>query len=202
MNLFLSKQKLKFNKIKKLVETPMVASIEHQEFFERSKKFFEDKDLENALEHYEKALERIDRTKSKNKTEYIQFLDSILKFCRENNLPEQEALVLRALGRTYSVFKQHAESMKCHYQSLKIQKKLGKKVETAEGLVFLAEDLEVSGNYEKSVQIFQEASEIFQDLGKLRKIKDITKEINRLKEFSKEMVEDEYYLNKFQVDKY
>jgi len=180
----------------------MVASIEHQEFFERSKKFFEDKDIENTLDHYEKALERIDRTKSKNKTKYIQFLDSILKFCRENNLPEQEALVLRALGRTYSVFKQHAESMKCHYQSLKIQKKLGKKVEIAEGLVFLAEDLEVSGNYEKSIQIFQEASEIFQALGKLRKIKDITKEINRLKEFSKEMVEDEYYLNKFQVDKY
>jgi len=180
----------------------MVTSIEHQELFERSKKFFEDKDIENTLDHYEKALERIDRTKLKNKTEYIQFLDSILKFCRENNLPEQEALVLRALGRTYSVFKQHVESMKCHYQSLKIQKKLGKKVETAEGLVFLAEDLEVSGNYEKSIQIFQEASEIFEDLGKLRKINDITKEINRLKEFSKEMVEDEYYLNKFQVDKY
>lgn len=202
MNLFLSKYKLKFAKSKNVVETPMVTSIEHQELFERSKKFFEDKDIENTLDHYEKALERIDRTKLKNKTEYIQFLDSILKFCRENNLPEQEALVLRALGRTYSVFKQHVESMKCHYQSLKIQKKLGKKVETAEGLVFLAEDLEVSGNYEKSIQIFQEASEIFEDLGKLRKINDITKEINRLKEFSKEMVEDEYYLNKFQVDKY
>ena len=180
----------------------MVTSIEHQELFERSKIFFEDKNLEKALHNYELALERIDRTKLKNKTEYIQFLDSILKFCRENNLPEQEALVLRALGRTYSVFKQHAESMKCHYQSLKIQKKLGKKVETAEGLVFLAEDLEVSGNYEKSVQIFQEASEIFQDLGKLKKINDITKEINRLKEFSKEMVEDEYYLNRFHVEKY
>jgi len=202
LNLFLSKYKLKFAKSKNVVETPMVTSIEHQELFERSKKFFEDKDIENTLDHYEKALERIDRTKLKNKTEYIQFLDSILKFCRENNLPEQEALVLRALGRTYSVFKQHVESMKCHYQSLKIQKKLGKKVETAEGLVFLAEDLEVSGNYEKSIQIFQEASEIFEDLGKLRKINDITKEINRLKEFSKEMVEDEYYLNKFQVDKY
>ncbi|MFX0081943.1 MAG: tetratricopeptide repeat protein [Candidatus Hodarchaeota archaeon] len=180
----------------------MVASIEHQELFERSKKFFEEKDIENTLDHYERALERIDRTKLKNKTEYIQFLDSILKFCRENNLPEQEALVLRALGRTYSVFRQYAESMKCHYQSLKIQKRLGKKVETAEGLVFLAEDLEVSGDYDKSVKTFQEASEIFKDLGKLRKVKDITKEINRLKEFSKEMVEDEYYLNKFHVDKY
>jgi len=109
---------------------------------------------------------------------------------------------LRALGRTYSIFKNHAESMKCHYQSLKIQKKLGKKVETAEGLVFLAEDLEISGNYDKSVEAFKEASEIFQDLGKLRKVKEISKEIGRLGEFSKEMVEDEYLLHKFNVDKY
>jgi len=180
----------------------MVASIEHEELFERSKKFFEDKDIDNTLDHYKKAMERIDRTKLKNKSDYIQFLQAILQYCQENNLPEQEALVLRALGRTYSLFKQHAESMKYHYQSLKIQKKLGKKVETAEGLVFLAEDLEVSGNYDKSIEVFQEATEIFRDLGKLRNIKDITKEINRLKEFSKEMVEDEYLLHKFNVDKY
>ena len=66
--------------------------------------------------------------------------------------------------------------MKYHYQSLKIQKKLGKKVETAEGLVFLAEDLEISGNYDKSIEAFIEASEIFRELGKLRNVKDITKE--------------------------
>ncbi|MHA2037767.1 MAG: tetratricopeptide repeat protein [Promethearchaeota archaeon] len=180
----------------------MVASIEHEELFERSKKFFQDKDIDNTLDHYEKAMERIDRTKLKNKSDYLQFLQTILQYCQENNLPEQEALVLRALGRTYSLFKQHAESMKYHYQSLKIQKKLGKKVETAEGLVFLAEDLEVSGNYDKSIETFEEASEIFQDLGKLRNVKDITKEITRLKEFSKEMVEEEYTLHKFHVDKY
>lgn len=180
----------------------MVASMNHTELFEKSKKFFEDKDIDNTLLNYERAIERLDRTQLKNKTEYIQFLQSILKHCIENNLPEQEALVLRALGRTYSLFKQHAEAMKCHYQSLKIQKKLGKKLETAEGLVFLAEDLEVSGNFDKSVTIFEEASEVFQDLGKLRKVKEIKKEIDRLREFSKEMVEDEYYLNKFQVDKY
>ncbi|MFX1376617.1 MAG: tetratricopeptide repeat protein [Promethearchaeota archaeon] len=180
----------------------MVASIDHQGLYEKSKKFFEDKDIDNTIDHYEKALERLDRTKITNKSEYIKFLESILEHCKVNNLPEQEALVLRALGRTYSIFKQHAESMKYHYQSLKIQKKLGKKVETAEGLVFLAEDLEVSGNYDRSIETFQEASEIFKDLGKLRKVKDITREINRLKEFSKEMVEDEYYLHKFNVDKY
>ncbi|MHA2280351.1 MAG: tetratricopeptide repeat protein [Promethearchaeota archaeon] len=180
----------------------MVASIEHEELFEKSKKFFEEKDIENTLDHYEKAIERIDRSKLKNKSDYINFLQGILQYCQENNLPEQEALVLRALGRTYSLFKQHVESMKYHYQSLKIQKKLGKKAETAEGLVFLAEDLEVSGNYDKSIEAFQEATEIFEDLGKLRKIKDITKEINRLKEFSEEMVEDEYLLHKFNVDKY
>ncbi|MHA1932365.1 MAG: tetratricopeptide repeat protein, partial [Promethearchaeota archaeon] len=180
----------------------MVASIQHEELFEKSKKFFEDKDIENTLDHYEKAIERIDRTKLSNKSDYLQFLQAVLQHCKDNNLPEQEALALRALGRTYSLFKHHVESMKYHYQSLKIQKKLGKKIETAEGLVFLAEDLEVSGNYDKSIEAFQEATEIFQDLGKLRNIKDITKEINRLKEFSKEMVEDEYMLKQFHVDNY
>ncbi|MHA2393532.1 MAG: tetratricopeptide repeat protein [Promethearchaeota archaeon] len=180
----------------------MVAIMNHNELFEKSKEFFEDRDILNTLDHYEKAMERIDRTKLKKKSDYIQFLQSILNYCRENNLPEQEALVLRALGRTYSLFKQHAEAMKFHYQSLKIQKKLGKRVETAEGLVFLAEDLEVSGNYDESVKIFKEASEMFQELGKLRNVKEIKKEIDRLNEFSKEMVEDEYFLNKFHVDNY
>ena len=180
----------------------MVASINHTEFFEKSRKFFENGDILNTLENYQKAMERIDRTHIQNKTEYIQFLESILNHCRDNNLPEEEALVLRALGRTHSVFKQHAESMKYHYLSLKIQKKLGKKFETAEGLVFLAEDLEVSGNFDKSIEIFKEAEEIFQDLGKLKNVKEIKKELSRLQEFSREMVEDEYMLQKFNVDKY
>ncbi|MFW9988049.1 MAG: hypothetical protein ACFFC3_05285 [Candidatus Odinarchaeota archaeon] len=180
----------------------MVASIDHTELFEKSRKFFEDGDIFNTLESYERAMERIDRTKIKNKQEYIQFLESILKHCRENNLPEQEALVLRALGRTYSIFKQYPESMKSHYQSLKIQKKLGKKLETAEGLVFLAEDLEVSGNFDKTIQTFREASELFQEMGKLRKVKEIKKEISRLEDFSREMVEDEYIMHKFNIDKY
>ncbi|MFX1418036.1 MAG: hypothetical protein ACFE9N_03850 [Promethearchaeota archaeon] len=180
----------------------MVASIDHTELFEKSRKFFEDGDIVNTIDNYEKAMERIDRNQIKNKPEYIQFLESILKHCRENNLPEEEALVLRALGRTYSLFKQYPESMKYHYQSLKIQKRLGKKLETAEGLVFLAEDLEVSGNFDNCIKTFQEASEVFQDLGKLRRVKEIKKEISRLKEFSREMVEDEYILHKFNVDKY
>ncbi len=180
----------------------MVAIINHVDLLEKSKKCFEDRDIPNTLDNFEKAIDRIDRTKITNKSDYIQFLQSVLSYCQENDLHEQEALVLRALGRTYSIFKHHAESMKCHYQSLKIQKRLGKKVETAEGLVFLAEDLEVSGNYENSIEVFEEATEIFRDLGKLRKIDDITREITRLKEFSKEMVEDEYMLNKFHVDNY
>ena len=180
----------------------MVAIKDHDDLIEKSKNCFEDRDIPNTIDNYEKAMERIDRTKLTNKSDYFQFLQSVLRYCQENDLHEEEALVLRALGRTYSIFKHHAESMKYHYQSLKIQKKLGKKVETAEGLVFLAEDLEVSGNYDKSVETFQEASEVFQDLGKLRRVKDIIKEVTRLKEFSKEMVEDEYMLNKFQVDKY
>jgi tetratricopeptide (TPR) repeat protein len=180
----------------------MVASIDHVELFEKSKKLFEDGDVKNTLENYEKAMERIDRSQIKNKQEYLQFLESILNHCKEHNLSEEEALVLRALGRTYSLFKQYPESMKYHYQSLKIQKKLGKKLETAEGLVFFAEDLEVSGNFDKCVEVFHEALEVYQDLGKLRKVKEIKKEITRLEEFSKEMVTDEYLLNKFNVDKY
>ncbi|MFX1306128.1 MAG: tetratricopeptide repeat protein [Promethearchaeota archaeon] len=180
----------------------MVASIDHTELFEKSKKLFESGDILNTLDNFEKAMERIDRTQIKNKLEYIQFLESILNHCRENNLPEEEALVLRALGRTYSIFKQYPESMKYHYQSLKIQKRLGKKLDTAEGLVYLAEDMEVSGNFDKTIETFKEALELFQELGKLRKVKEINKEIARIKEFSKEMVEDEYYMNKFHIDKY
>ena len=180
----------------------MVASIDHTELFEKSKKLFEDGDIVSTLENFGKAMERIDRSKIKNNQDYIQFLESILNHCRENNLPEEEALVLRAMGRTYSLFKQYPESMKYHYQSLKIQKKLGKKLETAEGLVFFAEDLEVSGNFDKCIEAFQEASEVFQELGKLKRVKEIKREIARLEEFSKEMLDDEYLLHKFNVDKY
>ncbi len=180
----------------------MVASINHTEFFEKSKKFFESGDILNTLKNFQKAMEHVDRAHFKNKSKYLQFLEDILTHCRENNLPEEEALVLRTLGITYSIFKQYAESMKYHYQSLKIQKKLGKKLETAEGLVFLAEDLEVSGNYDKCIQIFQESSDLYQELGKIRNVKEIKKEITRLEAFSKEMVEDEYILQKFNVDKY
>lgn len=180
----------------------MVVSIDHTEFFEKSKKFFEAEDITNSLENYEKAMEHVDRSHIKNKNEYIQFLLSVLKHCEENKLKEQEAMVLRALARTYSIFKQHAKSMKYHYKSLKIQKKLGRKKETAEGLVFLAEDLEVSGNLDKIIATFQEASDIFQELGKLKKVEEIKKQISRLQEFSKEIVEDEYIMNKFHVDNY
>ena len=180
----------------------MVASLDYNELFQQSKKFFEGEDITNSLESFQKAMEHIDRSRVKNKSEYIQFLQSVLKHCQDKNLLEQEALVLRALGRTFSIFKQHAESMKYHYKSLKIQKKLGKKQETAEGLVFLAEDLEVSGNFDKIISTFQEASEIYQELGELKKVTWIQKELSRLQEFSKEMVEDEFLLNKFQIDKY
>ena len=67
----------------------MVASINHTELFEKSKKLFEDGDILNTIENYEKAMERIDRSQIKNKTEYIQFLESILNHCIDNNLPEE-----------------------------------------------------------------------------------------------------------------
>lgn len=177
----------------------MVATVED---FERSKEFFESGDILNTIESYEKAINQIERTKAINKEELINFLNKILKHCQENNLQNEEAMVLRALGRTYTKFKQYPLGLKYSYQSLKIQKKLGKKLDIAESLVFLAEDLEVSSNYDECVKTFSEAAEIYRELGKLRKEKEVKKEISRLKEFLKEMTEDEYLLHKFNIDKY
>jgi hypothetical protein len=94
------------------------------------------------------------------------------------------------------------EGLKFSYQALKIQKKIGKKLDVAESLVFLAEDLEISGNYEESLRMFTEAAEVFHEMGELRKEEDVLKEIQRLKAFSEQMVEDEYIRNKFHVDNY
>jgi tetratricopeptide (TPR) repeat protein len=172
----------------------------NNEFFEKSKKFYEDGDLSNALDYYEKALSYIDTTKEKSS--YIQFLEKILHHCKENELIEEEAIALRSLGRTHSIFKNYVESLNYHRESLKLQRKLGRKRDVAEGLLYLAEDLEVSGNYEECINAFKTASEIFRELGKLRICKDIEKEVFRLNEFSKEIFEDEYLMSKFHVDKY
>ncbi len=177
----------------------MVATVED---FEKSKEFFESGDILNTIESYEKAINQIERTKAINEEELINFLNKILKHCQENNLKNEEAMVLRALGRTYTKFKQYPLGLKYSYQSLKIQKKLGKKLDIAESLVFLAEDLEVSSNYNECVKTFSEAAEIYRELGKLRKEKEVQKEISRLKEFLKEMTEDEYLLHKFNIDKF
>ncbi len=99
----------------------MVASLNHTEFFEKSKKFFEAEDIINSLENYKKVMEHFGRSDIKNKDEYIQFLLAVLKHCEENKKPELEDIALRALGRTYSFFKLHAERMKYHFKSLKIQ---------------------------------------------------------------------------------
>ena len=177
----------------------MVATVDN---FERSKELFESGDITSTIESYEKAIEHIDRSKPKQKDEFIQFLNRLLKYCQENNLLSEEAMVLRAIGRTYSKFREHAEGLKYSYQALKIQKKLGKKLDIAQSLEFLAEDLEVPGRYDDCIKHFTEAAEIYHELGKLRKEKEIRKEISRLKQFSKEILEDEYILHKFNIDKY
>jgi tetratricopeptide (TPR) repeat protein len=177
-----------------------MVAIMNNEFFEKSKKFYEDGDLSNALDYYEKALSNIDI--SKEKSVYIQFLEMILNYCKENDLVELQAIALRSLGRTHSIFKNYVESLNYHRESLKIQRKLGRKNDVAEGLLYLAEDLEVSGNYEECIKVFKSASEIFRELGKLRICKEIEKEVSRLNEFSKQIVEDEYLMSKFHVDKF
>ncbi|MHA1669272.1 MAG: tetratricopeptide repeat protein [Promethearchaeota archaeon] len=176
----------------------MVAEID---YFQKSKVFFKQGDISATLESYEKVIEHL-HNKKEHKKEIIEFLSKILSYCQENNLIMEEATVLRALGRTHSKFKNHIEGLKFSYRALKIQKKLGKKQDVAESLEFLAEDLEISGNYDESVKIFNEAGEIYKELGELRKAKDIEKEISRIKAFSENILEDEYLMNKFNVDKY
>ncbi|TFF84492.1 MAG: tetratricopeptide repeat protein [Promethearchaeota archaeon] len=177
----------------------MVATADN---FERSKEFFDSGDILNTLESFNKVIENIDRSQTKRKKELILFLQSLLKHCQDNNLKSEEAMVLRALGRTHAKFREHAEGLKYSYQALKIQKKLGKKLDVAEGLEFLAEDLQISGNYDKCIESFNEAAEIYRELGKLRREKDIKKKISELKQFSKDIVEDEYFLHKFNIDKF
>jgi len=177
----------------------MVATVQE---FEKSKEFFQMGDISNTLDSYEKVIEQIDRSNSSNKTELITFLEKILRYTRDNDLKLEEAMVLRAMGRTYTKFRNHVEGLKYSYQALKIQRKIGKKLDIAESLAFLAEDLEVSGNFDDCIKTYNEAAEIYHELGKLRKEKDIKKEVLRLKSFSKNIYEDEYLRNKFQVDKY
>ncbi|MFX0009299.1 MAG: tetratricopeptide repeat protein [Candidatus Hermodarchaeota archaeon] len=177
----------------------MVATVEN---FKKSKEFFKSGEITSALESLDKVLEHFDQAKELNKNEMIQYLNDLLQHCRDNNLQNEEAMVLRTLGRIHSKFRNHVEGLKYSYQALKIQKKIGKKLDIAESLVFLAEDLEVSGNYEECIKNFTEASQIFHELGKLSKEKEVLKEIKRLKTFSKEIVEDEYFLNKFHIDEY
>ena len=176
----------------------MVATIQE---FEKSKEFFQMGDIKSTLDSYEKVIEHLDRSNS-NKTELITFLEKILQYTRENDLKLEEAMVLRAIGRTYTKFRNHVEGLKYSYQALKIQRNIGKKLDIAESLAFLAEDLEVSGNFDECMNTYNEAAEIYHELGKLRKEKEIKKEIVRLKSFSKNIYEDEYLMNKFQVDKY
>ena len=136
-----------------------MVAIMNNSFLEQSKLFFENGDIKNTLETYEKAIAYID---PKDKSSYLQFLNQILRYCREKNLKEEEAVVLRSLGRTHSIFKQYVESLKYHEESLKLQRQLGKKIDVAEGLLYLAEDLEVSGNYENCIKTFEDAEELFE----------------------------------------
>jgi tetratricopeptide (TPR) repeat protein len=177
-----------------------MVAIMNNEFFESSKKLFDQGDLTQALEHFEKSIPYIDGTRDKSR--YIQYLNQLLDHCESNGMIEEQAIVLRALGRTCSIFKNYVDSLKYHQQSLQIQRRLGRKKDLAEGLLYLAEDLEVSGNYEDCINAFQSASEIFHKLGKLRKCKEINKEIVRLKEISEEIFEDEYLRTKFNIDDY
>jgi tetratricopeptide (TPR) repeat protein len=175
----------------------MVASLDNQ--LEESKKIFESGDISNTIESLDEILSGL--SKNDDQAKYIHFLKDILEHCRQKQLKEEEALILRALGRTHSIFDQHFESLNYHRESLKLQRKLGRKADIAQGLVMLGEDLEIAGEYNDSLGAFKSAYEVFYDLGKRRKAKEIKNQIARLQEFSRQMAEDEFYLNKFHIDK-
>jgi len=177
-----------------------MVAIMPDDLFKRSKQFFKSGDIKNTLDTYEKALSNIDR--SKKSEHYIEFLRDLLKYCKQKNLKEEEALVLRAMGRTYSVFKEYVDSLKHHWLALKIQRKLGKRMEVAEGLQFIAEDQEVSGDFDEAVNSFTEARDIFKTLGKKDRVLRINKELKRLEDYSKEALEEDYMLNKFNIDEF
>ena len=177
----------------------MVATVDN---FEKSKEFFKSGDIFNALDSFTKALDRSDTSKNGNKEELILFLENLLQYSKDNNLRDEEAMVLRTLGRTHSKFRNHVEGLKYSYQALKIQKKIGRKLDIAESLVFLAEDLEISGNSDECIKSFSEAAEIFHELGKLDKEVEIKDEIRRLEVFSEQIVKDEFNLKKFNIDNY
>ena len=177
----------------------MVATVDN---LEKSKEFFKDGNILSALDSFEKALNQSDSSKDAEKEELIAFLENLLQYCKDSNLSNEEAMVLRILGRTHSKFKNHVMSLKYSYQALKIQKKIGKKLDVAESLVFIAEDLEISGNFDECIKSFTEAAEMFFKLGKFSKETEIKSEIERLKEFTEKIVEDEFVLNKFNLDEY
>jgi len=177
----------------------MVATIDN---FEKSKEFFESGDILNALGSFTKALDHSDTSKDAIKKKLILFLENLLQYSKDNNLRDEEAMVLRTLGRTHSKFRNHVEGLKYSYQALKIQKKIGRKLDIAESLVFLAEDLEISGNSDECIKSFAEAAEIFHELGKLDKEVEIKDEIRRLEVFSEQIVKDEFNLKKFNIDNY
>ena len=172
----------------------------NENLFNRSKELFKSGDIESTLETYEKALSKIDHSADSKK--YILFLQDILDYCREHNLKEEEAVALRAMGRTYSIFKKYVDSLKYHWLSLKIQRKLGKKKEVAQGLTFVAEDLEVRGDYDESRESYNEAIRIYEELGKTDEVEALKEKLKRIENFSKEALEEDYIRSKFNIDNY
>jgi len=176
-----------------------MVAIMNNDFFDESKVFFQNGDIANTIEQFGKAISNIDPKQTEMQSEYVSFLKSVLERCRSERLTEEEARVLRMLGRIHSLFNQHYESLNYHRESLKIQRKLGRKADLADGLILLADSLQINGKYDECLDALKTAAEIFHDLGRLKREKEVINQIAHLKEFSKQMVEDEYYVRKFNI---
>ena len=59
--------------------------------------------------------------------------------------------------------------------------------------------MEISGNQKESIRAYQSAAELYYDLGKLRKVKEIKKYLSQIEYLSKQMIESDYLLSKFNI---
>lgn len=174
----------------------MVATMKDG-FFEKCRGYFENGDLTNTIDCFEKSIALIN--KDDDPQPYYDFLMRLLEHCQENQLKDEEALVLRTLGRTHSIFSDYIKSLNFHRESLKIQRKIGRKLDIANGLVFMAEDLEITEKFEDCIDAYQGAQDMFKEIGKIRKAKELEKKITQLKKITKELEKDEFYLRKFHL---
>lgn len=177
----------------------MVAIMSNNELFEKSRLCFNEGDVQAAIEHLEALISSMNAGEIKENDDHVQYLNDLLKYCRDNQLVELEAKVLRVLGTAYRLLNKLKESENFHHESLKIQRKSGRKADLADGLVLLSDSLQINGKHDECLDALKTAADIYRELGKLRREKELRKHISKLEKFSKDMLDEDYYVRKFHI---